>query len=119
MEEHNSVVVLATSLKNNMDRAFLRRVHFFVDFPFPDKKYCLEIWKKIFPEKAPLGSDIDFKFLAERFELSGGNILSGALNAAGYAAAEVKTITMKHIVKAVAREYKKLGKMNVVMTSEN
>ena len=38
MEEYEGFSILATNLKKNMDDAFLRRLHFLVEFPFPDKK---------------------------------------------------------------------------------
>ena len=40
MEEHNGVVILNTNLKDSLDEAFLRRMHYVVDFPRPDKSHC-------------------------------------------------------------------------------
>ena len=36
MEEYDGVAILATNLHKNMDEAFVRRMHFTVEFPFPD-----------------------------------------------------------------------------------
>ena len=110
MEEYNGVVVLATNLNQNMDEAFLRRLHFNVSFPFPDKEQRKLIWQGIFPSEAPLDRDIDYEFLAEKFILAGGNIKNIALNAAFYAADASCQIGMKQIMLAARREYKKLGK---------
>ena len=36
MEEYEGIVILVTNLMKNMDNAFVRRMHFTVEFPFPD-----------------------------------------------------------------------------------
>ncbi|NTU41461.1 MAG: ATP-binding protein, partial [Nitrospirales bacterium] len=113
MEEHEGIVVLSTNLGKNLDEAFLRRLHFTIDFPFPEVGQRLLIWKRTFPEDAPLSDDIDYSFLAERFRLSGGNIRNVAVTAAFYAAEASSPITMRHIILAVKREMQKLGRLCV------
>ena len=49
MEEYSGIAILATNLKANMDEAFVRRLRFIIDFPFPDEKNREKIWKKVFP----------------------------------------------------------------------
>ncbi|MDP4181661.1 MAG: ATP-binding protein [Bacillota bacterium] len=110
MEEYSGVVILATNLNQNMDEAFLRRLHFNIQFPFPEKAQRKEIWKGIFPLNAPLDKDMDYDFMAEKFVLAGGNIKNIAVNAAFYAARDSCPIGMKQILTAAKREYKKLGK---------
>jgi SpoVK/Ycf46/Vps4 family AAA+-type ATPase len=113
MEEHEGIVILATNLSKNLDDAFLRRMHFAIEFPFPDEKQRELIWRKMFPMNAPLSEDIDYAFLSGRFRLAGGNIKNIALNAAFYAAEESSDITMRHIILAVKRELQKIGKLCV------
>ena len=113
MEEYTGIVILATNLKNNMDEAFLRRMQFNMEFPFPDANSRLEIWKNIFPRETPLNSDIDFEFLGHKFNISGGHIKNVALAAAFYAVSASETITMEHIILAIRREFQKLGKLCV------
>jgi len=110
MEEHEGIVILATNLSKNIDDAFSRRMHFTVEFPFPDERQRELIWRKVFPEEAPLGRDIDWKFLSERLKLAGGNIKNIALTAAFYAAERASEIRMHHIIHAAKREYQKAGK---------
>ena len=110
MEEYAGIVILATNLNQNIDEAFLRRLHFNVTFPFPDKEQRKLIWKGIFPAGAPVDKNLDFEFLAEKFVLAGGNIKNIALNAAFYAAHSSCSISIKEIMQAAKREYKKLGK---------
>jgi len=109
MEDYRGLSILATNRKNEVDRAFLRRLRFLVDFPFPDQGQRLLIWQKVFPPQTPLG-DIDFEFLS-RMELAGGNIRNIALAAAFLAAEEGERVEMSHLVHASRREYAKIDKM--------
>ena len=43
-----------------MDDAFIRRMHFTVEFPFPEEDSRLRIWRNIFPIETPLDENIDF-----------------------------------------------------------
>ncbi len=49
MEAYNGVTILATNLRTNLDDAFLRRLHFAIDFPFPREQQRLRIWQTLFP----------------------------------------------------------------------
>jgi SpoVK/Ycf46/Vps4 family AAA+-type ATPase len=111
MEEYAGVVVLASNLRENMDDAFLRRIRFLVDFPFPDAAGRLRIWRSHLPDEAPVSEDIDFQVLAERVQVAGGNIRNIVLNAAFFAAADGgEEIEPGHVLKGVRREYEKIGK---------
>ncbi|NLW46383.1 MAG: ATP-binding protein [Firmicutes bacterium] len=109
MEEYVGIVVLATNLNKNIDEAFLRRLQFVVEFPFPDLKEREEMWYKIFPESAPRSQDLDYAFLAKRLKLAGGNIKNIAVTAAFYAAKDSSAIGMRQIMTASRREFRKLG----------
>ncbi len=113
MEEHEGIVILASNFRKNIDEAFTRRMHFSVDFPFPDEEYRLRIWQYIFPQEIPKSENIDFKFLAGHFKISGGNIKNIALNAAFLAAGNSQMVDMNHIIQGTKREYQKMGKLCV------
>ena len=113
LEEHNEIVILASNLKHNIDEAFVRRMHFVVEFPFPNERERLEIWKHVFPEPFTefLNSDsINLEFLARQFKASGAMIRNIALSSAFLAAAESSKIEMKHLITATKRELEKKGK---------
>ncbi len=173
IEEFAGVVILATNLQQNIDSAFLRRIHVILDFPFPGPVFRLQIWKRTLTTESCNGSDEaasaeqsplpspgqqsgeqepkenesaihdlseeDLDFMAERFELAGGNIRNVVIDAAfrafhaareralektsqGDTVAETPTdaagdelagpakITLDHILISTAREYQKLGK---------
>jgi ATP-dependent 26S proteasome regulatory subunit len=101
--------VLATNRKALLDDAFLRRLRFLVDFPFPDADARGRIWRGVFPERAEVG-ELDWEFLAG-LELAGGNIRNIALNAAFLAAADDRPIAMADLLHAARREYAKIDKL--------
>ena len=111
MEEYEGVVILATNLHKNMDDAFRRRLHFIIEFPFPDAPDRQRIWENIWPADTPRSPDLDLAFLAERVAVAGGNIRNIALSAAFLAAANGQTVTMTHLIQATQREYQKIGKL--------
>lgn len=111
IESFQGILILATNYLNNIDEAFMRRIKFIISFPLPDSKNRLAIWKNMFPSSAPCNNDIDFSFLAENFELSGGNIKNIVLKSAFLAAAEKKDIRMEHILIGLKDEMSKLGKV--------
>ena len=109
MEDYRGLAILATNRKSDLDEAFLRRIRFLVDFPFPDRAHRRRIWEKSFPRRAATEA-IDFAMLA-RLEIAGGNIRNIAVNAAFLAAAESRPIGMEHILHACRREYAKIDKL--------
>jgi SpoVK/Ycf46/Vps4 family AAA+-type ATPase len=113
MEGYPGAVILATNFRRNIDDAFIRRLDFVIDFPFPEKEDRRRIWSKVLPPEAPLAEDIDLDFLSEKFKLSGGAIRNCSLSAAFQAADEDAAIEMRHFVRAVAVEYAKLGRLTV------
>jgi SpoVK/Ycf46/Vps4 family AAA+-type ATPase len=110
MEEHEGIVILASNFKKNIDEAFMRRLNFNIVFPFPDEKLREKIWRNIFPDKTPIADNIDFSFLAN-FKITGGNIKNIVLSAAFLAAGDSHIIAMEHIIRAVKREFQKMGKL--------
>ena len=48
LEKYSGIAILATNLRQNIDSAFVRRIHFVVDFPVPDSEKRQSLWKKLF-----------------------------------------------------------------------
>lgn len=113
MEEFQGIVVLATNFRKNMDDAFVRRMHFVIEFPVPEEPDRWEIWNRVFPEAAPRRENVDITFMAKQFKLSGGNIKNVAVTSAFLAAQEDEAIDMRHLILATKREYQKMGKLLV------
>jgi hypothetical protein len=106
MEEYRGLAILTTNLKSALDQAFLRRLRFFVQFPFPDEAHRAAIWRGVFPPGVPTAG-LDPARLAT-LRTPGGNIRSIALNAAFLAADAGEPVRMAHILAAARSEYAKL-----------
>jgi MoxR-like ATPase len=113
MEAYPGAVILATNFKRNIDDAFIRRLDFVVDFPFPEAEHRKRIWRLVLPTEAPVADDLDIDFLATQFKLSGGAIRNCSLAAAFRAAEDGTSIDMGHLVRAVAQEYDKQGRLTL------
>jgi hypothetical protein len=113
METFDGLAILATNLRANVDDAFVRRLDMIVDFPSPEAPLRLALWDRCLAPGVPRAADLDLDFCAQAFELSGGNIRSIALTAAYLAADSGRPVTMADLIRAVHREYRKLGRMVV------
>lgn len=122
MERFKGLAILATNRKKDLDDAFLRRLRYIIDFPFPGPEERASIWLQVIPGSVDY-SDIDIDFLAYRFQLTGGHIRSIVFNACLQAAqCHTQTrskkgkekgiykgvLTMEHVIPAVKREFDKM-----------
>jgi hypothetical protein len=114
METYDGVLFLTTNLATNMDEAFSRRIHFEIDFPMPDQPARQRLWLRALPPEAPVDDDVDLDRLARMVPLSGGEIRNAALTAAFLAAHDQCPIGMAHLVRAVARQRGRQGKLPTV-----
>lgn len=108
MESYRGLSILTTNLKSSVDTAFLRRIRFVVQFPFPDVTQRTEIWRRIFPAALPR-EELKLDQLA-RLHVSGGNIRNIAMNAAFLAAEDGTPMSMTHLARAARTEHSKLEK---------
>lgn len=89
LESFNGIVIFATNLAANFDPAFERRIRTHVRFEMPGVDERERIWQvQIHPKKTPLSADVNFRALAEKYDVSGGDIKNAVIKAAGSAAAE-------------------------------
>ena len=109
IEDYPGVSILASNLSHTFDEAFRRRITYMVNIHIPKVEQRLAIWKRCIPTKAPLADDVDLDFLAKELEISGSIIKSAALQATYFAADENDSINMKHLVRAIFLELRKLG----------
>ncbi len=105
-EDHGGVVVVATNLRDRIDQAFMRRFHVVVGFPRPGEKERKRIWQRVFATGVPTTSDLDLASLA-RLDLTGAGIVGAAQVAALIAAREGTSVSMRHIVRGLVRQYQR------------
>jgi hypothetical protein len=109
MEAYRGLAILTTNMKTALDTAFLRRLRFTVDFPFPDHAARADIWQRIFPSQTPT-QGLDMDKLAQ-LNMTGGNIRNMALAAAFLAAEDASPVTLQHIRRAAVSEYRKVERV--------
>ncbi|HVZ40483.1 MAG TPA: ATP-binding protein [Candidatus Kapabacteria bacterium] len=108
MESYRGLAILTTNMKSALDPAFLRRLRFVVDFPFPDSTQRAEMWRRVFPKDTPV-EGLLYNKLAN-LDVTGGSIWNIALNAAFLAAEHGGPVSMEHVRQAAQIEYLKLEK---------
>ena len=108
IESYQGLAILATNMKTALDAAFMRRLRFVVNFPYPGAAQRKAMWQQAFPAKTPCIS-LDYERLA-RLNLCGGNIQSVALNSAFMAASSGSPVTMPILLDCARAEFRKLDK---------
>jgi ATPase family associated with various cellular activities (AAA) len=108
LESYQGLAILATNMKSALDPAFLRRLRFIVNFPFPGPNERRAIWQRAFPSKVPTDG-LDFDRLA-KLTLTGGSVHSVALSAAFLAAKLGSRVTMPIVFEAAKTEMRKIEK---------
>ncbi|MEU1179173.1 ATP-binding protein [Streptomyces sp. NPDC005820] len=106
MESYRGLAILTTNQKKALDHAFMRRLRFVVDFPFPDAAERAEIWRRVIPPRVPVDG-VAVERLAQ-LTVAGGSIRNVALSAAFLAADEGTELQMRHLLAAAHTEYAKL-----------
>ena len=116
VEEYAGVVVLATNLRQNIDEAFIRRIHIIVDFPFPEAEARYSIWFGLFPPGVRRPPKDQLVKLT-KFSLAGGSIQNIVIDATYRARARkdfdkngLLWVRLRDLVLGTAREYQKLGR---------
>jgi AAA+ superfamily predicted ATPase len=113
MEQFEGIAILATNRKGDLDKAFLRRVRFMVDFMNPGPIERLALWHRVLPAQTANGEEllqeIDWNFLATKLNMTGADITAAALDAAFLAYAQGTRINMEHVLHAARRTMTKQG----------
>jgi hypothetical protein len=106
MESYRGLAVLTTNRKDSLDTAFLRRIRFVVEFPFPEASQRAEMWLRAFPLETPT-EGLRADRLA-RLSAAGGNIRNIAMGAAFLAADAGEPVRMSHLLSAARSEFTKI-----------
>jgi ATPase family associated with various cellular activities (AAA) len=105
MEDYAGVAILTTNQRHAIDQAFMRRLRFVVNFPFPSQAERKAMWQRVFPDRAPV-EDLDIDRLAS-LAASGGMIRNIALNAAYTAAGSDSAVTTELVLSLAHLEFVK------------
>lgn len=73
LEEYDGLVILATNLRPNIDRAFVRRFQSILYFNLPTVEERITLWENAL-KNFSISSDVSIKKLSEKYEVSGAAI---------------------------------------------
>lgn len=114
LEQFRGIVIFATNLVVNYDKAFLSRL-INIEFTKPDKEARYEIWYQHLKGKGlriPLSNDVDINELAEKYEFCGREIKNSVKDACVITAiANNEFVSQETIIKAAEKtktEYEKV-----------
>ena len=114
MEGYPGAVILATNFRRNIDDAFVRRLDFVIDFPFPETEDRAPDLEQGPPARGAARRRHRPRLpLARSSSSRGGAIRNCSLSAAFQAADDDAPIAMRHLVRAVAQEYGKQGRLTL------
>lgn len=85
IEDHPGFVVLTTNNDQLLDSAFARRLSFHIQFPSPSEDDRAKLWQSHLPRNTPRAADVDLRWLATHYELTGGQIRQAVMRAAVHA----------------------------------
>lgn len=111
MERFDGVSILTTNRETAIDPAFKRRLRFRLHFDPPDGAQRLRLWRSMVPAGLPLATDIDWRALAERWEMTGALIRNAMLRAAFLAAARQAVLDEALILEAARSELMEMGRL--------
>lgn len=84
IEYFNGLVVLTTNFKNNIDEAFLRRFNIIIKYNKPTADEREVLWNNFYPKQMERNKPFIRK-IAEKYDLTGAQIVSAIVNAAFFA----------------------------------
>jgi SpoVK/Ycf46/Vps4 family AAA+-type ATPase len=99
-ENLDGFLIATTNLVDNFDEAFSRRFHLKLQLPLPTANERLKLWKSKLPKIIPGYEDIDLIYLANNYNLTGGQIDVVIKNACTQAASkEIALLTQADLEK--------------------
>lgn len=117
VEDFPGLIILASNFKGNLDEAFIRRFQSIIHFPVPTAQQRLLLWQKAFSGKLQLNPDVQLEDIAEKFEVTGGEIINILRTVAiRVAHNHSNSVQWADLSEALRKEYQKNGKMMVKMS---
>lgn len=107
LESYDGIVLLTSNSRARFDAAFTRRLDAILDFPLPGPEERRALWLAHLGDAHALAA-ADLNRLAAACELAGGHIRNVVL--AARALTDKAPITWQPLLRALAGEYRKLGK---------
>lgn len=111
METFDGVSVLTTNAESSIDPALQRRLNFRIRFPEPEVDEREKLWRQLLPPATGLHDGVDFRALAEKFDMTGGYIKNAVVRAAVIAARAGRAMVADDLWMGAHYEYIEMGKV--------
>jgi len=112
IENHPSIILLATNLKGNIDVAFARRFQSMIYFPMPGAHQRLQLWRDAFGNQFKMDETVDLVAIAREYEIAGGAIANVLRHCTLIAMARSEKIIGQYdIIEGIRREFRKEGRV--------
>ena len=112
VEQYDGLVILATNLKSNIDEAFARRFQSIIYFPMPSERERIRLWENAFPKQVKMEKDIDLRALAQKYEITGSEIMNITQYACLCALNRTnKQLHYEDIYEGIKKEFKKVERI--------
>ena len=102
MEAYSGIAILTSNLKEGIDDAFLRRLQYVVDFPFPSAEMRAQLWQTMLPKTVP-AADLPDPSAFARLTLTGAqirNVIRRAVYRAASGSGQLETDDLIHAAHA-------------------
>jgi SpoVK/Ycf46/Vps4 family AAA+-type ATPase len=111
LEDYPGLVILASNMYENVDKALSRRLQSIIHFQKPQPKERFRIWNNAFSRECEPPKKEDLERIAQQYELSGGSIMNVVQFASLMAInRNDKAITVDNLLQGIKKELKKEGK---------
>lgn len=112
IEDFPGLIILASNLKANMDKAFTRRFQSMIYFPMPGENERKTLWNKAFSAEIKLDTEISIREISNKYELSGGTITNVLRYCSLMALNDGRRVVLKdELERGIKRELAKDGKL--------
>ncbi len=112
IEDFKGLLILASNFKNNIDDAFLRRFHNIIHFPVPGASERYKLWTQSIPQDMFLKTEIDWKTIADKYKMTGAEIVNVMYYASLRAYAQKSNaLKIQDINNSIKKEFAKQDKI--------
>lgn len=110
VEEYSGLVIFSSS-ENEIDKSFLKRMQFVVEFPMPRTEERLKLWQRLFAGEMKLEVSCNLEMIAQKYELTA-QAMNNVFQNCTLKALQRKSdkILCVDIFHAIKREFQKDGK---------
>lgn len=118
-QQERAITLFTVERQQSIRASRLRPFDAILELPMPSQCDRLRLWRQAFPKSAPLDTELDWEWLAQQWQLTGGEISAIARQAAFLAATQIPNtpIQLQHIVQAWEQRKQQRQRLNQLYRS--